>query len=194
MQDSVSLPHLREADHLQALELDELAARAALGDRAAFERIYNLLVDDLYSYIRGQCRNETVAEDLVANVFLKAWRSAKGYRPSSHTFRRWIFTIARNEVRDYWRASQRTLPMVEFDISDERHLEIEADPVETRRLVQQALATLTDEQRQVVVLRYFSNKSHEEIATILGKREGAVRAQLMRALRQMRKVMGDVTP
>ncbi|MCC7089297.1 MAG: RNA polymerase sigma factor, partial [Dehalococcoidia bacterium] len=105
MQDSVSLPHLREADRLQALELDELAARAALGDRAAFERIYNLLVDDLYSYIRGQTRNETVAEDLVANVFLKAWRSAKGYRPSSHTFRRWIFTIARNEVRDYWRAS-----------------------------------------------------------------------------------------
>ncbi|MBE0611349.1 MAG: RNA polymerase sigma factor [Dehalococcoidia bacterium] len=194
MQDSFSLPHLREADRLQALELDELAARAALGDRAAFERIYNLLVNDLYSYIRGQCRNETVAEDLVANVFLKAWRSAKGYRPSSHTFRRWIFTIARNEVRDYWRASQRTLPMVEFDISDERQPELEADPVETRRLVQRALATLTEEQRQVVVLRYFSNKSHEEIATILGKREGAVRAQLMRALRQMRKVMGDATP
>lgn len=194
MQDSVSLPHVREADRLQALELDELAARAALGDRAAFERIYNLLVNDLYSYIRGQCRNETVAEDLVANVFLKAWRSAKGYRPSSHTFRRWIFTIARNEVRDYWRASQRTLPMVEFDISDERQPEPESDPVEVRRLVQQALATLTEEQRQVVVLRYFSNKSHEEIATILGKREGAVRAQLMRALRQMRKVMGDATP
>lgn len=194
MQDSVSLPHLREADRLQALELDELAARAASGDRAAFERIYNLLVDDLYSYVRGQCRNETVAEDIVANVFLKAWRSAKGYRPQSHTFRRWIFTIARNEVRDHWRASQRTLPMVEFDISDERHTEVEADPVEVRRLVQQALSTLTDEQRQVVVLRYFSNKSHEEIATILGKREGAVRAQLMRALRQMRKVMGDATP
>lgn len=194
MQDSVSLPHLREADRLQALELDELAARAASGDRAAFERIYNLLVDDLYSYVRGQCRNETVAEDIVANVFLKAWRSAKGYRPSSHTFRRWIFTIARNEVRDHWRASQRTLPMVEFDISDERHSEVEADPVEVRRLVQEALSTLTDEQRQVVVLRYFSNKSHEEIATILGKREGAVRAQLMRALRQMRKVMGDATP
>lgn len=194
MQDSVSLPHLREADRLQALELDELAARAALGDRAAFERIYNLLVDDLYSYIRGQTRNETVAEDLVANVFLKAWRSAKGYRPSSHTFRRWTFTIARNEVRDYWRASQRTLPMVEFDISDERQPEPESDPVEVRRLVQQALATLTEEQRQVVVLRYFSNKSHEDIAAILGKREGAVRAQLMRALRQMRKVMGDATP
>jgi RNA polymerase sigma-70 factor (ECF subfamily) len=194
VQDSVSLPHLREAERLQALELDELAARAARGDRAAFEQIYNLLVDDLYGYVRGQCRNETVAEDIVANVFLKAWRSAKGYRPSSNTFRRWIFTIARNEIRDYWRASQRTLPMVEFDISDERHSEAEADPVEVRRLVQQALSTLTDEQRQVVVLRYFSNKSHEEIAAILGKREGAVRAQLMRALRQMRKVMGDATP
>jgi len=194
LQDSASLLHLREADRRQAVELDELAGLAALGDRAAFEQIYNLLVDDLFSYVRGQCRNETVAEDLVANVFLKAWRSASGYRPRSNTFRRWIFTIARNEVRDYWRASRRTLPMVEFDISDDQQPAPEADQVETRRLVQQALATLTEEQRQVVVLRYFSNKSHEEIATILGKREGAVRALLMRALRQMRKVMGDATP
>lgn len=194
MQDSVSLPRFRDGEGQQALELDELAARAAQGDRAAFERIYNLLVDDLYMYVRGQCRNDTVAEDLVANVFLKAWRSAKGYRPRSNTFRRWIFTIARNEVRDYWRASQRTLPMVQFDISDERHAETEADPVETRRLVRMAMESLTEEQRQVVALRYFSNKTHEEIAAILGKREGAVRAQLMRALRQMRKVMGDATP
>lgn len=193
MQDSVSLLKLTESDGRQALELDELAVKAALGDRAAFERIYTALVDDIYSYVRGQCRNDTVAEDLVANVFLKAWRSAKGYRPQSNTFRRWIFTIARNEVRDYWRASQRTLPMVEFDLSEGLQPEAETDHAETNRLVQQALATLTEEQRQVVVLRYFGNKTHDEIATILGKREGAVRALLMRALRQMRKVMSDVT-
>lgn len=193
MQDSLSFLHAKNAGDRRAEELDKLALRAADGDRVAFEQIYNTLVDDLYSYVRGQCRNETVAEDIVSNVFLKAWRSARSYRPGSRTFQSWMFTIARNELRDYWRTSQRTLPMLDFDISDENE-SAAIDPNEARAAVSRAMAALTDDQRQVVVLRYFGNKSHEEIAAIMGKREGAVRALLMRALRQMRKVMGDAAP
>jgi RNA polymerase sigma-70 factor (ECF subfamily) len=170
--------------------LDQLAERAAGGDRAAFEQIYNLLVDELYSYIRGQCQNETVAEDLLANVFLKAWRSARRHRSGTDHFRRWIFTIARNEVRDHWRTNQRTLPL-DLELRDEAEAPEARDPEEVRRQVVRAMASLTDAQRQVVVLRYFSNKSHEEIAILMGKREGAVRALLLRALRRMRKVMTD---
>lgn len=191
MQESASFRGVRDTEARHAALLDQLAVRAASGDRAAFEQIYNLLVDDLYSYIRGQCRNDTVAEDLVANVFLKAWRSASSYRPGSSSFRRWIFTIARNELRDYWRTANRTLSMAGFDLTEESADGSGPDPADARRLVDAALATLNEEQRQVVILRYFGNKSHEEIADILGKREGAVRAQLMRALRQMRKVMGN---
>jgi RNA polymerase sigma-70 factor (ECF subfamily) len=68
------------------------------------------------------------------------------------------------------------------------------DPAEAREAVSRALAVLTPEQREVVVLRYFNSKSHREIAQLLGKREGAVRAMLLRALRHMRKVMTDVAP
>ncbi len=193
MQESLSFLRAKGAEDRRAAELDRLALRAADGDRAAFELIYNTLVDDLYAYVRGQCRNETVAEDIVANVFLKAWRSAKSYRPGSRTFQSWMFTIARNEVRDYWRTSQRTLPMLDMDITDDDE-PAGLDPQEAKLAVSRALASLTDDQRQVVVLRYFGNKSHEEIAAIMGKREGAVRALLMRALRQMRKVMGDAAP
>ena len=191
MQESVSLHGLRESEGRHAALLDQLAARAAEGDRAAFEEIYNLLVDDLYAYVRGQVRNDTVAEDLVANVFLKAWRSARGYRSDSSSFRRWIFSIARNEVRDHWRTAHRNLPLADFDLSDDVPISAGSDAADARRVIQSALTSLNEEQRQVVLLRYFGNKSHEEIAEILGKREGAVRAQLMRALRQMRKVMGD---
>lgn len=193
MQDSLSLLRAKNAEQRRAAELDKLAMRAADGDRVAFEQIYNVLVDDLHSYVRGQCRNETVAEDIVANVFLKAWRSARSYRPGSGTFQSWMFTIARNELRDYWRTSQRTLPMLDFDISDEDE-PAPMDPKEAQAAVSRAMESLTDDQRQVVVLRYFGNKSHEEIAAIMGKREGAVRALLMRAMRQMRKVMGDAAP
>jgi RNA polymerase sigma-70 factor (ECF subfamily) len=193
MQESIPFLRAKDADQRRAAELDQLALRAADGDRAAFEQIYNTLVDDLYAYVRGQCRNETVAEDIVSSVFLKAWRSARSYRPGSRTFQSWMFTIARNELRDYWRTTQRTLPMLDMDITDEDE-PADIDPREAQAAVRRAMASLTDDQRQVVVLRYFGNKSHEEIAAIMGKREGAVRALLMRALRQMRKVMGDAAP
>lgn len=193
MQDSLSFRRAKRAEQRSAVELDHLAMRAAEGDRAAFEQIYNWLVDDLYAYVHAQCRNETVAEDIVANVFLKAWRAAGSYRPGSRTFQGWMFTIARNEVRDHWRAAQRTLPMLDMDIPDDGE-PAAMDPSEAKRAVSHAMESLTDDQRQVVVLRYFGNKSHEEIAAIMGKREGAVRALLMRALRQMRKVMGDAAP
>ncbi len=175
--------------------LDSLAARAAAGDKAAFERIYHLLADDLYAFVRVQCHDETVAEDLVANTFLKAWRSAKRYRPGSEHFRQWIFAIARNEVRDHWRTSRSTVPISELDLEGPDPGGIQdGERLAARAVVAQALDVLTEEQRQVVVLRYFNNKSHAEIAAIMGKREGAVRALLLRAMRHMRKVMADAAP
>jgi len=181
-----------EADGRSPAALDQLAARAAAGDRAAFERIYCLLADDLYTYVRGQCQNDTVAEDLIANVFLKAWRSVTRYRGGSDHFRRWMFAIARNEVRDYWRSNRRTFPISDMDFVDSAAYEAEPDGADARIQLSRAMMTLTDEQRQVVVLRYFNSKSHAEIALLMGKREGAVRALLLRALRRMRKVMADV--
>ena len=187
-----SLPFAARAPGVEprdGVALDLLAQRAAEGDTASFEQIYSILADELYSYICGQCHNETAAEDILANVFLKAWRSIRAYHTGSDRFRRWIFAIARNEVRDHWRSNKRTMPMLDIDLTDESEVPDLVDPEDARRQVAQALSILTDEQRQVVVLRYFSNKSHEEIAGIMGKREGAVRALLLRALRRMRKEM-----
>lgn len=194
MQESLPLSGVGpEGDGPRDDTLDRLAVLVAGGDRAAFEQIYSLLVDDLHAYVRSQCQNDAVAEDLLANVFLKAWRSAKRYRTGSDHFRRWIFAIARNEVRDYWRSNRRTLPYFEIDTNDAAWQDAAPDPEEARRRVARAMESLTEAQRQVVVLRYFSNKSHEEIAALLGKREGAVRALLLRALRRMRKVMADAS-
>jgi RNA polymerase sigma-70 factor (ECF subfamily) len=194
VQESFTLGQASEAESRHAELLDGLAAESAGGDRSAFEQIYNQTVDDIFGYVRGQCRNDTVAEDLVANVYLKAWRSARLYRRGSNSYRRWLFAIARNELRDHWRTNQPTVPFLDLDVPDDNHTESRADPAEARREVARVLAMLTEEQRQVVVLRFFNNKSHEEIAAIMGKRQGAVRALLLRALRHMRKVMSDATP
>lgn len=181
-------------DCSDASVLDALAARSAQGDKLAFEQIYLGLVDELYSYVRGQCRDDPAAEDIIANVFLRAWRAAKTYRSGSQQYRRWIFTIARNELRDHWRSSRHTMPLLALDFIDERGIDDQGDSADARARALWALSTLTEDQRQVVVLRYFGNKSHREIADILGKREGAVRALLVRALRHMRKVIVDAAP
>jgi len=189
-QESSALTRAYELEQRGSAELDGLAARAGHGDRVAFEQIYTLLVDDLYGYVRGLCRDDTAAEDVTAEVFFKAWRSAPRYRPGSNTYRRWLFTIARNEVRDYWRSRQATIP-IDGDFQDAAHQDPPPSGDALESLVERGLGSLTESQRQVVVLRYYRNKSFEEIASLMGKREGAVRAQLMRALNRMRKVVGD---
>jgi RNA polymerase sigma-70 factor (ECF subfamily) len=176
-----------------AEQLDRLAASAAHGDRLAFEQVYYQTVDDLFTYVRGQCRSETTAEDIVSNTYYKAWRSASRYRAGSNGYRQWLFGIARNELRNFWASNHATLSLGDFDVPDEAHLEVEQDQADARAEVARLMDGLTEPQRQVVSLRYFNGKSHEEIARIMGKREGAVRALLLRALRQMRKEVSDAT-
>jgi RNA polymerase sigma-70 factor, ECF subfamily len=195
VQDSWSFEHrLAETGAAAPASLDALASKAAHGDRSAFEQIYCILADELYGYIRAQCRDADAAEDIVANVFLKAWRSARAYRSGSDRFRHWIFAIARNELRDYWRTLPRTVSLLDLDfedpVDDQGSDRLEA----ARREVGLALAAVTPEQRQVVVLRYFGGKTYQEIAAIMDKREGAVRALNLRALRHMRKVVHDASP
>ncbi len=173
--------------------LDALAQRTAEGDSHAFEEIFELTSNDLYRFVRGLCGNDEVAEDVVAATYLRAWRSARSYRQGSGNYRRWILRIARNQVTDYWRTSNRTVPIDEMDFPISEGSPGEKDTNEMRREVDRLLAVLTPEQREVVVLRYIDNKSYEEIGKLLGKRQGAVRAQLLRALRHMRKVMNDAT-
>ena len=191
MQDSISLAGVAVLGDREAATLDALAERSAHGDKAAFEQIYVALVEDVYAYVRPNCAEPGIAEDIVANVFLRAWRSAGSYRCGSQQFRHWIFGITRNEVRSHWKHYRPSLPILDHDIYDDGY-EVSAE--RARAVVTAALAQLTEEQRQVVVLRYFENRSHEEIAATLGKREGAVRAQLMRAMRRLREVLGDGPP
>jgi RNA polymerase sigma-70 factor, ECF subfamily len=170
--------------------LDELAARAARGDREAFEGIYNATVDPLFRFLLGQACDTDLAEDLAANTYLKAWTAAKSYRPGTGRYRPWLFTIARNELRDHWRRTRHTQQLPIEDAAAEPEAEQPQADVRGPAAVA-ALRLLNEEQLQIVTLRVFSELSHAEIARILGKREGAVRAQLLRALRRMRKVMVD---
>lgn len=176
--------------------LDELAARAREGQREAFEHVYFLLVDDVYGYVRSQTSSDADAEDIVSTIFLRAWQYARQYRTGTGAYRRWVFGIARNEVRNGWQKAKRAR---ELQAALERDQTVEAGsatvppPADTSAL-ERAIAELTEEQREVIVLRFLNGKSPGEVARILGKREGSVRALQHRALRKLRSAVNHAAP
>ena len=191
MEESVRSTLPQAASRVQASDpeiLDALAARAGKGDRRAFEDIYNRTVDEIFGYIQGRCGPD-VAEDVTAMTFFKAWRAAPAYKAGKRRFLPWLYAIARNEVNAYWRSQKRIVEPLDSDVIDDTG-EDAMHSQELRSVLVRALADLTSDQRDVLILRYYGDKSHAEIGKILGKREGAVRALHLRALRQMRKEMG----
>ena len=189
MQEALTTAVARDLPEEDGSLLDALALRAAAADRHAFSEIYTLLADDLYRYVAGQIRDHAAAEDVVAEVFLRAWRFLPKYRQGSNTFRPWVFAIARNQVRDAWKREQSRPGPLDEDIAES--VPEGDDQAEARQVVHRALKCLSGEQRDIVILRFVGEKSHAEIGRLVGKREGAVRVTLMRALRRMREEIED---
>ena len=167
--------------------LAELARAAACGDADAFAGIYELLSGDVYAYVRAQSSSDDACEDIVAEVFLKAWKGARSQDSVNFGYRSWIFTIARNEIQDYWRREGRFGNVITDIVKEPRDVpEEEADEAAIRRLVASSLTVLTDDQRDVVMLRILAGLSTQEVSRMLETNEGAVRALQFRALRRMR--------
>ncbi len=169
----------------------ELVRLAKAGDADAFGHLYETYLDRIYRYIYFRVTDEQTAEDLISQVFTKAWENLDRYQPSGRPFIAWLYTIAHNTVIDHYRTRKDTVA-IENTISlasdapspseqVERHFE--ADHLRA------ALQMLTPEQQQVVVLKFIAGMSTDEIATQLRKSAGAVRALQMRALQALAKQM-----
>lgn len=181
------------------LELDEermLALRAAQGDRAAYGSLYGRYVDKIYRYIYFKVGLRAETEDLTSQTFLKAWDAIGDYEWRNHPFGAWLFRIAHNLVVDYHRARR---PSVSLDCAspylegrttrdDLRPERVLADLLTMER-VRHAVGRLTEEQQQVLILRFFEGLSTGEVADIMGKRRGAIRGLQFRALSALRDLL-----
>lgn len=131
------------------------------------------------------------AEDLTNTVFEKAFAAMGRYEPSPAQFSTWLYTIAQNTLIDHYR--RRRLPLDEHqtdltaltDPSEGPEGHVLAD--EQRRRLYQALLQLTPEQRQVIGCRFFFNLPVNEVACMMGKTEGAIKALQFRALEKLRQ-------
>lgn len=166
----------------------KLVRKAKSGDAAAFGGLYDLCVDRIYRYIFFRVTDTEMAEDLTSEVFLKAWENLHRYKPGG-PFVAWLYTIARNTVIDHYRTRKQSVPLEQTIIRVESKLDEMVDLTYEVEELQQAMQHLTDEQREVLTLRFIAELETAEIAERMRKSEGAIRALQMRALQALAKVM-----
>ena len=167
---------------------DLVDVRAAQADRAAFGALYRRYVERVYGYAFYLLGDHHDAEDVTERTFLSALGHLDGFRDTGASFRAWLFRIAHNHVANALRSRSRraTVPIEQaaepVDPGDPAQRLASAE--EARRL-RTALSTLSEERRQVVVLRFVDGLSAREIGEVLGRSEGAVRVLQHRALREL---------
>ena len=172
-------------------ELKELAKRAQDGDTEAFGKMYDAFLTPVYRYVVFRFPEE-LAEDLVADIFVKAWEKLHTYKPfAGIPFSAWLFRIARHSVIDAYR-SQRGFEELTDDLIDEDH---ENDPkTRTQRAmsvstVRGALEKLPKDYRDVLLLHYVAGLGHGEVANAMRMTEGYVRILKFRALKKLEALL-----
>lgn len=166
-------------------EFDEPSlVERAKRDPEAFGQLYDIYFDRIYGYIYRKTGDRSVAEDLTSDTFMKALANVKNYRYTGQPFVAWLYRIAANLVTDYYRSRRVTASLDEG-------LQIAAvgnDPEEAalqlddQQAVARAIQTLSPDQQDVILLRFSGGLRLKEIAQVIGKTEGAVKALMFRAL------------
>ena len=168
----------------------QLVEQAKSGDGQAFSELYEACFERVYRFIFFRVTDVQAAEDLTSQVFLKAWENLGRYRPHG-PFLAWLYAIARNTVIDNYRTRKQTvsldeaMPIAAQDAKLDDHMQFQFEI----QSLQTAMQLLTQEQQEVITLRFIADYDTPQIARHMGKSEGAVRALQMRALQALARVM-----
>ena len=170
-----------------------LVHQAKSGDSEAFARLYDAYVERVYRYILFRVSEDVTTEDLVSQVFLKAWQNLDRYKIGSSPFIAWLYTIARNLVIDYYRAKKEMLPLEDARAlpSDMQSPHEEVEMRFDLQAMRDGLQSLTGDQQQVLILKYIAGLPNENIAKIMNKQEGTIRGLQMRALQTLSEYMHE---
>jgi len=174
----------------------EVLDRLPALDPGALTAFYEAYFDRIYGYVRRMVGKDHLAEDLTQDIFLHLHQAFVSY-DSSRKLAPWVFTIATNKVRDYWRSKSHKTVQREVTIDEEerKHWAVSKLPTPTKNLenkeLSEQIAAAVDElpegMRTTLILRYFEQMSFEAIGRIVDRNETAVRKRYSRALEELRK-------
>ena len=178
----------RETKVMLADEIPSLIA-AAVKDPAAFGKLYDHYVRPIYRYAYSRMGSAHEAEDITSQTFMAAYESLPRYRERGH-FSSWLFRIARSKMMDHFRRSRREvgLQAAERLAAGEDTLGSFIREEELGRL-HALIRESSEEEQDLIRLRYVADLSFAEIAELLGKREDAVKKSLYRLLARLKSQM-----
>lgn len=175
------------------------------GDARAFEILLTRHERKIYNYCYRFVRNRELANDLTQETFLRVVKSAKRYSPKAR-FTTWLYTIARNQSIDALRrAKHRRHPSLDQPFRGDPDGRVlgekvagrspegfgRTDAKEIRARVEAAIGELSDEQREVFVMREFQRMPFKQIAEVVGAPEGTIKSRMRYALENLRLALAD---
>jgi RNA polymerase sigma-70 factor (ECF subfamily) len=179
---------------MEPLEINtELINRAQQGDTEVISALYEHYHLTIFRYLFYRVGDRQTAEDLTSEVFLRMLRFLSGFHPPSASFSAWLFKIARNLAVDHFRklGSQIIVPLednLDMGTDDlDKHMERSL----TSDVLFQALRKLSDEQRDVVVLRFVTGMPIADVAGALDRSEDSIKGLQRRALTSLRTILTD---
>jgi RNA polymerase sigma-70 factor (ECF subfamily) len=175
----------------EVVEEWDLVRRAQGFEEDAIRQLYEAYYPKIYNYAFMQMGDVQAAEDLASDVMLKMIESIQSYKFRGLPFGAWVFRIARNRLIDLHRRRKRR---GEVDLSETlstalANPQVLAERALERGQLQVALKHLTEEQRQVIVLKFIQGFDNRSVGRILGRSEGAVKSLQHRALGALRRIL-----
>ena len=175
----------------EVVEEWDLVRRAQNYEEDAVRQLYEAYYPKIYNYAFMQMGDVQAAEDLASDVMLKMIESIQSYKFRGLPFGAWVFRIARNRLIDLHRRRKRR---GEVDLSETlstalANPQVLAERALERGQLQVALKHLTEEQRQVIVLKFIQGFDNRSVGKIMGRSEGAVKSLQHRALGALRRIL-----
>jgi RNA polymerase sigma-70 factor (ECF subfamily) len=175
-------------------EEEQLIRSAVGGDSSAFGSLYDRYQPAIYRFIVVKVGSREEAEDITHHVFLSAWAKVRTYKHRGHPFSSWLYQIARNLVIDHYRAKKDDVSLDKLDpdssiIPSVGHIDVEMKMQLEK--VHIAIKELKPDYQDVIILRFVEDLPLKEVATILKKSEGAIKLAQHRAIKELKKKLGD---
>ncbi|OGL42101.1 MAG: hypothetical protein A2161_19640 [Candidatus Schekmanbacteria bacterium RBG_13_48_7] len=161
----------------------DILVRIQKGDHSAMAELISRYKSNLYSYLYRTVGQD--CDDLFQETWIKVWENTPRF-DIKRAFRPWLFTIASNLCKDYWRKKQ-TIYKYEKQKEESPGSTMKADPMDIKK----ALAELSAEQRNTLMLRYYEGFTETEIAGIMRCPQGTVKTRVFQAIRKLREVFKD---
>ena len=175
-------------------EAEQLVARAKEGDRGAFAQLYRMYLPNVYKFLYYRVGTKAQAEDMTAEVFLRALRKIETFTWTGADFGAWLMRIARNLILDEAKSSRARLEIVSDEMPEDRSGEnkaAEAAAMEnfTNVEVYKAIKRLRPDQQEVITLRFLHGMGVGDVAKLMDKKEGTVRTLQFRGLKALEKIL-----